>query len=165
MMNRTVHVGGLALMAVLIVTLVAQTQSTEPWLGTWKLNVAKSKFNPGPPPKSNTLRIEPVAGGSLKHIFDGVNADGQTIHSEQVAKFDGKETIVQAIAPATKTVTVRAFRQLDDHSFEVIGKLDGKPTITSRVVISRDGKTMTQTAAGKNAQGQTVNNTTIWEKQ
>lgn len=165
MTGRNITIAGLALMALLTVTLVGVAQPTDPWVGTWRFNLAKSKFNPGPPPKSNTLRIEPVAGGSLKHTFDGVNADDQTTHSEQVAKFDGNETLVQAVVPGTKTVTARAFRRLDDHSFEVVAKVDGKPTTTTRVVISRDGKTMTQTATGKNAQGQTVNNTTVYEKQ
>ena len=43
--------------------------------------------------------------------------------------------------------------------------VDGKHTTTSRVVVSVDGRTMTQTTTGTNAQGQTVNNTAIWEKQ
>ena len=37
-------------------------------------------------------------------------------------------------------------------------------TIT-HYVISRDGKTRTNTVTGKNAQGQTVNNTIVFEKQ
>jgi hypothetical protein len=165
MTSGNTTVAGVALMATLLVASLVITQPTDPWLGTWKLNVTKSKFNPGPPPKSNTLRIEPVAGGSQKHTFDGVNAEGQTTHSEWVVKFDGTDVAVQAVAPPTKTVTTNAFRRLDDRSFEAIAKRDGKRTVTSRVVISRDGKTMTQTTTGTNAQAQTVNNTTIWEKQ
>jgi hypothetical protein len=165
MAGRNMTVRSVALMAMLLVASVAVTQPTDLWVGTWKLNLAKSKFNPGPPPKSSTLRIEPIAGGSQKHTFDGVNAEGQTTHSERVAKFDGSENPVQAVAPPAKTVATNAFRRLDDHSFEVIVKVDGKLTTTNRIVISLDGKTMTQTTTGKNAQGQTVNNTTVYEKQ
>jgi hypothetical protein len=165
MTSGNTTVAGVALMATLLVASLAITQPTDPWLGTWKLNITKSKFNPGPPPKSNTLRIEPVAGGSQKHTFAGVNAEGQTTHSEWVAKFDGTDVAGQAVAPPAKTVTTNAFRRLDDRSFEAIAKRDGKRTVTSRVVISRDGKTMTQTMTGTNAQAQTVNNTSIWEKQ
>jgi hypothetical protein len=31
-------------------------QSSNPRLGTWKLNVAKSKYDPGPAPQSNTMK-------------------------------------------------------------------------------------------------------------
>jgi hypothetical protein len=47
----------------------------------------------------------------------------------------------------------------------VLVKVDGQHTATNRVVVSADGKTMTQTATGTNAQGHAVNNTAIWERQ
>jgi hypothetical protein len=165
MTGRNITVTRFVLMASLMVTLVAVAQPTDPWLGIWKLNLAKSKFNPGPPPKSNTLRIEPVAGGAQKHSFDGVDAQGQTTHSERVIKADGREVPVQAVLPAATTVATNSMRRIDDRSFEVAAKVDGKLTTTSRVVVSGDGKTMTQTTTGKNAQGQIVNNTAVWEKQ
>jgi hypothetical protein len=157
--------GGLALAGILVTASVGLAQGPEPWVGTWTLNLAKSTFNPGPPPKSNTLKIEAVAGGAQKHTFDGVNAQGQLIHSERVTKFDGSEVAVQAAQPPSKAVVTNTFRRLDNRSFEVVGRSDGKVTTTTRVVISADGKTMTQTAAGTNAQGQKVSNTTMWEKQ
>jgi len=158
-----------AVVGILIAGLIVSTgllaQAQDPWVGTWKLNVAKSKFSPGPAPKSNTLKIEPVAGGTLKHTFDGVNAQGETTHSERIGKFDGVEIPVQNARPATTDKTTSAFRRLDDHSFEVVGRVNGKMTTTNRVVISADGKTMTQTTSGFNAQGQPVNNVQVFERQ
>src|SRR5215212_10225814 len=50
--------------------------------GTWKANLAKSKYDPGPPPKGpNFTKIEAVDGG-LKFTNDGVNAEGKPTHSE-----------------------------------------------------------------------------------
>jgi hypothetical protein len=43
--------------------------------------------------------------------------------------------------------------------------IDGKVTTITRVVVSRDGKTMTSTQTGKNAQGQTVNSVMVRDKQ
>lgn len=163
--KRVRIVGGLGLAGVLITGLVGLAQSADPWLGTWRLNVERSTFNPGPAPKSNTLTIEVVAGGVQKHTFDGVNAEGQKTHSERQTKFDGADVPVQAAQPPNKSVVTQAFRRLDARSFEVQGKSDGKPTATTRVVISADGKTMTQTQTGTNAQGQKVNNVTVYEKQ
>jgi hypothetical protein len=54
---------------------------------------------------------------------------------------------------------------LDGHSFEVVSHVAGKVTTTTHVVISADGKTMTQTQTGTNAQGQKVDSVQVYEKQ
>ena len=46
-----------------------------------------------------------------------------------------------------------------------MGKVDGKPTVTTRVVVSADGKTLTATQTGKSAQGQDVKNVIVAVKQ
>jgi len=51
-----------------VVQIVGVAQSSDPVLGTWKLNLAKSKYNPGPPPKSNTTSIEAL--GRRDREFD-----------------------------------------------------------------------------------------------
>jgi hypothetical protein len=58
-----------------------------------------------------------------------------------------------------------ALRRIDDPSFAVVVKVDGQQTVRNRIVVSRDGKILTQTTTGTNAQGQSVNNVVIWEKQ
>ena len=156
---------GTALAGVLIVISVGFAQGSDPWIGAWKLNLAKSTFSPGPPPKSNTLKIEAVVGGAQRHTFDRVNAKGQPTHSERIGKFDNVDIPVQAVQPPTKTVTNGAFRRLEARSFEVTSTSDGKATTTTRVVISADGKTRTQTQTGTNAQGQTVNSVNVYDRQ
>src|SRR3954452_3498736 len=53
---------------------IAQTASNVPWEGTWKENVAKSTYQPGPPPKSATVTI--ASDGKVTH--ESVNSDGQS---------------------------------------------------------------------------------------
>jgi hypothetical protein len=50
------------------------------WLGTWKLDVAKSKVVPGPGPKSQTLKFEATKDG-IRLTTDGVNAEGKATHN------------------------------------------------------------------------------------
>src|SRR5438045_957107 len=64
----------------------ASIGAKSPFYGTWKLNVAKSKFSPGPPLKSQVAKLEAVEGG-LKVVADRVDADGKTTHFEWTAKF------------------------------------------------------------------------------
>jgi hypothetical protein len=148
-------------MAVLTVAFTVAAQSADPGFGTWKLNLAKSKYSPGPPPKTAIRKVEPWEGG-LKETADGVNGQGQATHTEISAKFDGKDYAVKGAPTAN---TTRAYKRTDGHNFEFVTKVDGKVMTTIRVVHSKDGKTVTGTQTGKDAQGQTVNNTTVWDKQ
>ncbi len=130
------------------------------WLGTWKLNVAKSKYSPGPAPKSNTAKYEAWEGG-IKVTTDGVGADDKPTHTEYAAKYDGKDYAFKGGA----NFDMIALKRIDDDSYEGTTKLKGKVMTTSKNVISKDGKTRTQTTTGTNAQGQTVNNTVVWDRQ
>jgi hypothetical protein len=128
--------------------------------GSWKVNLAKSKYDPGPPPKGpNVNKIEAIEGG-LKFTNDGVNAEGKPTHSEWSGKFDGKDNPVKG-DPGRDTA---ALTKIDDYTTEIISKKAGKVTTTNRTVYSRDGKTRTQTVQGTNAQGIKINNTVVSEK-
>ena len=50
-------------------------QASDPRIGTWKLNVEKSKYDPGPAPQSNTMKVE-ASGEGEKATTEGVNAAG-----------------------------------------------------------------------------------------
>jgi hypothetical protein len=132
----------------------------ENWLGTWKLNTAKSKFSPGPGPKSLTQKFEATADG-IKLTADGVNAEGKPIHGEFVSKFDGKDVPWEG-NPEADTA---AARKIDDNTYENVWKKDGKTTVTAKAVVSKSGKTMTLTVTGTNAKGQTVNSTAVYDRQ
>jgi hypothetical protein len=135
--------------------------------GTWKANVAKSKYSPGPPPKSNILKFEAVDNG-MKVVIDGVNATGQKTHTEYTVKFDGKDYADKVMLDGKldpNGADMISAKKTDDFTFETTTKLKGKVLIVSKTVISKDGKTRTTTQTGTNAQGQTVNNTLVAEKQ
>jgi hypothetical protein len=151
-----------ALAALLAASSTARAQSTDPWIGTWKVNLTKSTYRPGPKPtEAATVKMEPLAGG-FKTTIDATNPQGQPTHTETVGKFDGKDNPVIG-APAPNTTS--AYKRINKRTFEVLGKVDGKPTVTTRVMISADSKTMTATQTGKNAQGKNVNNVIVADKQ
>ena len=147
-----------ALVVVLPVSVFAQSN---PWIGTWKVNVAKSTYDPGPAPTSSTHTFETSPGGSVKHTIDAVTAQGQKTHNEVIAQFDGKDYRVQG----GQTNSTRAYRRLDDRTLEVTNKTDGKTMNSVRDVISPDGKTRTATQSGTDAQGHKINNVIVFDKQ
>src|SRR5689334_4016377 len=67
-------------------------------IGTWKLNMDKSKFSPTTPVKSLTVTREAADGGA-KVTTTGEAADGTAINSGYTAKYDGTETKVEGNAP------------------------------------------------------------------
>jgi hypothetical protein len=134
--------------------------AAENWLGTWKLDLAKSKYSPGPAPQSLTLRFEATPGG-IKFTGDGVDADGKPTHSMFLSKFDGKDVRYEG-NPDADTASPK---KIDDHSYSNTWKKGGKATIVAKVVVSADGKTMTINQTGTNAKGEAVNNTIVYNKQ
>jgi hypothetical protein len=162
-MQKRIAVVCVAVAALLAVSSAVRSQGADPWIGTWKVNLAKSTYSPGPKPTvAATVKIESSPGGGIKTTIDGANAQGQPTHTETVGMFDGKDNPVQG-APAPNTTT--AYTRIDDRTFQGMGKVDGKATTTTKVTISADGKTLTATVTGQNAQGQTVNNVIVADKQ
>ena len=144
-------------MLVLGVAVVAEDSN----LGTWKLNLAKSKFSPGPAPKSQTLRVEAWGADGVKYTADGVDGEGKPMHWELQAKYDGKLTPFKGNPDAD----MLAYKRIDANTVESTTQFKGKPTVRGTVVVSADGKTRTLTQTGTNAKGQTVNNVVVYDKQ
>lgn len=138
----------------------AAAQAPPAWFGTWKLNVAKSVYNPGPPPyKRATYTIEPSQDG-VKVTYDLIHPRGGVTHLEWSGRFDGKDYAVQGL---DQYVTY-AYRPVGDGVYEVVVKIDDRVTGLSTISLSPDAKTMTTTTRGKGARGQDVSTTTVYEK-
>ena len=146
-------------LAMLVVSPVLWAQQ-DPLIGTWKLNVAKSKYSPGPALRSNTLKYE-AQGDALKVIADFVTGDGVSHHEEDTPKPDGKDYPITG-GVDRDSVTMK---RIDAYTTEFTGKKGGKPTLTMRRVVSKDGNTLTITDTGTNAKGQKVNNVRVYDKQ
>ncbi len=129
-------------------------------LGTWKLNMEKSKFTPSAPIKSLTSTREAAEGG-VKATTTGERADGTPINASYTAKYDGKD------APVTGApYDMISIKQLNANTFTFKTKNTGnKYTATGRIVISKDGKTMTSTTKGRDAEGAATSYTMVYEKQ
>jgi len=138
----------------------ASAQTTEPVMGTWKLDVAKSTYKPGPAPKSSTLTIEP-AGKGLKVAVDAVNADGSPLKWGFTTMRDGKEEAPVTGNPMFDVVTsTRASATAGTNVYKKAGKV----VMTTKLAISADGKTMTLTSTGTDPKGQAVHNVAIYTK-
>src|ERR1043165_7252170 len=128
----------LGVIVVLAHSASAQTQTDpERWVGTWKMNLSKSKYQVGSLPQSRTLKFEKVTGG-LKVTSNLLDVDGP-VHLEFTAKYDGKDVVMYGPVAG---VTI-AMKRIDANTLETEQKNNGVSTVVSRFVVSSDGKTMT----------------------
>jgi hypothetical protein len=134
--------------------------AADPSLGTWKMNVAKSKFSPGPAPK-NVTSVYGQEGDWIVIKTTGFDPTGQPIDRSNRYKRDGQAYPYDG-PNGRGTITVK---RIDDFTSEAVTKLDGGGTVTTRSVISKDGKTRTMTTRGANAKGEKVNNVVVWDRQ
>jgi hypothetical protein len=147
-------------LALCLVAAVASAQ-TDPHVGTWKLNLTKSKFTPGPAPKSQTFTYE-ADGSNLTVLVQGVDAEGKPINPDKnkvTIITDGKDH------PATNPAYDTAAWKKTSNGYDVTRKKAGKVVQTVTNVVSKDGKTMTITTKGTNAKGETLNDAVVFDKQ
>jgi len=154
-------VPSLACLGFLALLSSAPFAQSDPQVGVWKLNVAKSKYSPGPTPKSGTTTIE-AAGAGVKVTVDQEIADGSKRHWSFTAAYDGKDSPVTGNNPDADTV---ARIRLNPTTVQTTSKKGGKVTTTQTSEVSKDGKTRTVTTKGVNAKGEQVSNVAVYEKQ
>ena len=136
----------------------AASAQTEPVMGTWKLDVAKSTYKPGPAPKSSTVVVEP-AGKGIKVAIESVQADGSPIKWGFTSLRDGKTEAPVTGNPMFDTVTTT---KESDTAGTNVYKKGGKVVMTSKLAIT--AKTMTVTSDGTDAKGQAVHNVAVYTK-
>ena len=150
----------LALVVAVVAAFATPSFAQNP-VGVWKANIAKSKYSPGPAPKSNTITTTAVAGGSFKSVNESVSATGAATKSEVTYKFDGQDNKSSGNANAD----AQSYTRTDDHHWTVTSKKGGKVTITTKVTLAADGKSRTSAQTGTDAQGKAVNNMIWYDKQ
>jgi hypothetical protein len=134
-------------------------QSTDPLVGTWELNVGKSKFGTGRAPKSET-RTYVVAGQDIKATVKSVGSDGKPSSMEFMMSDDGKDRPITG-HPDADALSIRRVTASD---VEFTLKKAGKVVITGTRTISKDGKMMTITSKGINAAGQPIHDVAVFER-
>lgn len=148
------------ILAVLAFVSTAAAQLPKGLAGTWKLNVAKSTYSPGPPPKSMTIVYTP-AGDTMKISAEVVPATGAPQKWEMTAAYDGKPHPVTGNPDADMI----AMKRIDEHTGESTFTKGGKVMAVNTRVLSADGKTLTITSKGVTADGKPRNDVAVYEKQ
>jgi hypothetical protein len=149
----------IGLVFLLFAAVAAVRAETDPRIGTWKLDVAKSKSSNGLP--ASETRTYTAQGSMTMSSTEGVNAQGKPISNHYDATADGKERPAGG-ANSGMTLTIK---QTGPGAYAGTVKKDGKVVSTNTAVISDGGKVFTFKNKGTDAQGQAFTNTRVYEKQ
>ena len=159
----------ISLLVVLVGVLLgasAAQAADNPFVGTWKVNLAKSKYSPGPPPTTPGLvTMEANGPNGLKVTVENINAKGEKTVNQYSATFDGKEVPFVQTGPGAVSGQTVTLKRLDSNSVERITYVNGKKSVTEHWVLSKDGKTRTNTQTGTGPKGEAIHNVIVSEKQ
>jgi hypothetical protein len=115
--------------------------ASENWVGSWKLNAAKSNFGWAAVTRTQTLKFEATPAG-IKLTSEGTDAQGKPMQGEYTSKFDGKD-VAWTGNPSARSSAWRGGRPLFRVQFPCTMRPEGeercsrpatrRPARTSRV--------------------------------
>jgi len=140
-------------------SVVSAAGAADPVVGTWELDVAKSRFSPGPAPKSQTRTYAATADG-LDMTVTGTNADGSAVSQKSSFKYDGKDYAISGSAD----FDTLSLKKIDDYTVESVQKKAGKTVGRTTRTVSKDGKVLTLTSKGHGASGATYDNVMVFDR-
>jgi hypothetical protein len=135
----------------------ASTSDQDVELGVWKVDLAKSKYYPGPPPISETRTFTRDKDG-VKGVVLRRTADGREERIEYRADFDQEYPV-----SGTEAYDAVKFRKIDAYTSDAVLSHAGRVFGTARRVISQDGRTMTITFRQEDPS--LVKNVVVYSKQ
>jgi hypothetical protein len=133
-----------------------------PAIGTWKLNLSKSKYPEGAAPQSLTRTVS-ADGDSVKYSFEGTDAKGAATKYGFTVKYDGKDVDFSGTTPYGADHI--AIKQLNSHQWKATLKKGDKVVGTTTSTVSHDGKTTTLNGSGAGADGKMQKVTQVFDKQ
>ena len=149
-----------ALLLFAVLCLAGSLWAADPFIGTWKLNVAKSKASdPSMMHKSETIKIVAQENGAI-FTFDGVDAKGKAFQGVWSGKYDGNYYRFTGNPDAD----MKAAKKISNTTLVFVYSKDGNEVANWTFTISEDGKTITATGKGKNAKGEDYRKDLIFDK-
>jgi hypothetical protein len=146
-----------------VIGLAGSLWAADPTMGTWKLNIAKSKL---PPTSANIKDTVMVFREIDANTFEGVSTetlkDGKTNTMKWTTPNSGGIQTYQQGGPPKNVSTVAV--KVDAHTIYNVYLQDGKQVGLFRVTFGKDFKTFTMSGTTRDAQGKPVEYLALYEK-
>jgi hypothetical protein len=135
---------------------------SDPFAETWQLNLAKSEYNFGRPPKAQTLNVQ-GEGQNRKATLAGIDAADNSFTTVYMFIHDAlPHPVIGASGSGSDAVV---YTHVDDHTVSWTGTKGGQAVLIGFDTLSRDGKMFTITTIHFDANGRPTNNISVFDKQ
>lgn len=176
-MQRRSLIAGAALAVVMAVPpshAAAQATEEHPIVGTWRLNLDKSSFEPGPGPQAVSRQFGIDDEGFLVSVRATVAPNGNPSFAMARAKLDGQDYAVWTngslyafLAEGARPGATASFERIGDRTLRLTQKdAEGVvgPLSPNTWEVSSDGSTLTVTTTGTNQNGVEVRNVEVYDR-
>ncbi|MEA3150117.1 MAG: hypothetical protein QOD56_1056 [Gammaproteobacteria bacterium] len=147
-------------LAIAGITAALAAGASDPVIGTWTLNLAKSKFSPGPAPKSQTRTYAADSDG-VSLTFNGVAADGSPVFGESTFKYDNKAYPISG-SPDYDAISLQ---RVNDNTVKSTMMKTGKKVGSTTRTVSAHGKVLTLATKASDVNGKPYENIGVYDKQ
>jgi hypothetical protein len=128
-------------------------------IGTWVLNTAKSKWHPGPIPKSQIITIWREGDWTVLKV-EGTDSSGQPV----VPLFTRYKEDDEA-HPIDNGTAIATVRKISDYEYHVVEKnLNTTSWLDRHNSYSKDGKVRTSRVTGVNPKGEKIDRLLIFDR-
>lgn len=149
------------LCTVFVLSCVGSLLAADPWVGTWKVNVKKSKFVPGRELKEGTLTIA-EQGDDIALTLKGTGGNGQPVSA--VYTIPSKGGVAKFTEGGPPPGAIFAAKRIDANTVEFTTTMNGKQVQTDRVVLSKNGKSFVEMSTGIDPQGKPVSAKLVFDR-
>jgi hypothetical protein len=133
---------------------------TDPWVGTFKLDVAKSKIS-GQPPQEETVSVASATRDSIKYTIGGKDAQGNSY----TMNYNGKVSTASPQMMEGKEIAQITYQMSSSHQFTSQGRGSDGSTSTGTITLAKDNKTITVQEHNKDQQGAERDQTMVYVRQ
>jgi hypothetical protein len=144
----------------------AREDAPEGLIGTWIQNVAKSKYDPGPPLKSQMRMFDYTHDGMILCYYIQENQEGRKTIGHWAVTLDGRDWPEYFRNSGSHVGALVGIKKVDDYNMEITVRRNGRLIQNGMWTLAKDGQTLTQVLRSINAEGKvTATNTVLFEKQ
>jgi len=149
-------------LGLMVLGVVGTLSAADAFVGTWKLNVAKSKFTPGMEPKVVSVAVV-EKGADYGVTVTGTDPTGKPISVKYSFPMKGGAVTYTEGAPPSGATAVT--KRVNATTIDSTSTLNGKEVGSTHTTLSADGKTLTRVVKNVDDKGKPFTNTELYERQ
>src|SRR5262249_30424428 len=155
----------LAIAVALAASVQLRAQMSEPLIGTWILNLAKSQYEPGTAPKSEIRNFDYSRDGMILCTFQRISAQGTKSFGHWLVRLDGEFYPELQRAEGTKSTSSISLKKTDDRTLQVNARRNGVVYFWSTMQVSADGRQLTWKIKTTAGEGREISQVRVYDKE